>query len=188
MTKADPPAVAPSSAMPAEWRSSYGFSAKARRVAWMFARTFLFRPSFHNWYAWRRLLLRAFGAKIGQGVRVRPSANIEMPWNLDLADGVVIGDYAILYSLGKITIGERTVVSQYAHLCAGTHDYRDPKFPLLTPPITVGAGAWIAADAFISPGVAIGDRTVVAARATVVKDVPPDQVVGGNPAKFIKMR
>jgi putative colanic acid biosynthesis acetyltransferase WcaF len=188
VNEADPPAAAPASAMPAEWRSSYGFSAKLRRVAWMFARTFLFRPSFHNWYAWRRLLLRLFGAKIGNGVRVRPSANIEMPWNLDLADGVVIGDHAILYSLGKITIGPRTVVSQYAHLCAGTHDYRDPNFPLLTPPITIGAGAWIAADAFISHGITIGDRTVVAARATVVKDVPADHVVGGNPAKFIKMR
>jgi putative colanic acid biosynthesis acetyltransferase WcaF len=176
------------SAMPTEWRSSYSFSAKVRRVAWMFARTFFFRPSFHNWYAWRRLLLRLFGAKIGVGVRVRPSANIEMPWNLNLADGVVIGDHAILYSLGPITIGQRTVVSQYAHLCAGTHDYRDPDFPLLRPPITVGAGVWIAADAFIAPGVAIGDRAVVAARATVVKDVPPDQVVGGNPARFIKMR
>ncbi|HEX4125635.1 MAG TPA: hypothetical protein VHY37_12980 [Tepidisphaeraceae bacterium] len=178
----------PAEVMPTEWKSGFSAGQNIRRVMWMFARTFLFRPSFHNWYAWRRLLLRLFGAKIGPGVRVRPSANIEMPWNLDLAEGVVVGDYAILYSLGKITIGPRSVISQYAHLCAGTHDYQDPNFPVLTPPITVGVGAWVAAAAFIAPGVAIGDRAVVAARSAVLKDVPPDQVVGGNPAKFMKMR
>src|SRR3954470_15291033 len=68
---------------------------KLRRVAWMFVQTFLFRPSFHNWYGWRRMLLRAMGAKVGQGVRVRPTVRIEIPWNLDLGDDAVVGDHAI---------------------------------------------------------------------------------------------
>jgi putative colanic acid biosynthesis acetyltransferase WcaF len=159
-----------------------------KRALWMVVRASLFRPSFHNWYAWRRFLLRSFGAKVGDGVRVRPTAAVEIPWNLELADNVIVGDYAILYSLGKITIGRATMISQYAHLCAGTHDYTSRKYPLLRPPIVVGEEAWIAADAFVGPGVTIGDRAVVGARATVMKDVAAEQVVVGPTAQAIKTR
>lgn len=159
-----------------------------KRALWMIVRASLFRPSFHNWYGWRRLLLELFGAKLGRGVRVRPTALVEIPWNIELADDVVIGDYAIIYSLGKITVGRAATISQYAHLCAGTHDYTKRQFPLLKPPIVIGEEVWIAADAFIGPGVTIGDRAVVGARATVVKDVPADQVVVGPNAKIVKQR
>ncbi len=159
-----------------------------KRALWMIARASLFRPSFHNWYGWRRLLLKLFGAKLGQNVRIRPTAFVEIPWNLDLADDVVIGDYAIIYSLGKITIGRGSTISQYAHLCAGTHDYTSRRFPLLKPPIVIGEEVWVAADAFVGPGVTIGDRSVVGARATVVKNVPPDQVVVGPNATIVKQR
>lgn len=159
-----------------------------KRVVWMISRPVLFRASFHNWYGWRRLLLRTFGAKLGQRVRIRPTAIIEIPWNLDLADDVIVGDYAILYSLGKITVKRGAIISQYAHLCAGTHDYTTRRFPLLRPPIVIGEEAWIAADAFIGPGVTVGDRAVVGARATVVHDVPADQVVAGPSATLVKQR
>jgi putative colanic acid biosynthesis acetyltransferase WcaF len=159
-----------------------------KRALWMIVRASMFRPSFHNWYGWRRLLLRLFGAKLGKDVRVRPTAFVEIPLNIEMADHVVIGDYAIIYSLGKITIGRSSTISQYAHLCAGTHDYTKRQFPLLKPPIVIGEEVWIAADAFIGPGVTVGDRSVVGARATVVTDVPPDQVVVGPNAKIVKQR
>jgi putative colanic acid biosynthesis acetyltransferase WcaF len=159
-----------------------------KRALWMIVRASLFRLSFHNWYGWRRLLLTLFGARLGKGVRIRPTALIEIPWNLELGDNVVIGDYAILYSLGKITIGRATTISQYAHLCAGTHDYTTRRFPLLKPPIVIGEEVWIAADAFVGPGVTIGDRAVVGARATVVGNVPADQVIVGPGARIVKRR
>jgi putative colanic acid biosynthesis acetyltransferase WcaF len=159
-----------------------------KRVLWMFVYAFLFRPSFHNWYGWRRFLLRALGAKVGAGVRVRASAWVEMPWNVEIGDRSIVGDRAIIYSLGKVTIGRDVMISQYAHLCAGTHDYTTPRFPLLCVPITVDDGAWVAADAFVGPGVTVGARAVVGARASAFKDVPPDTVVGGSPAKYIKPR
>ena len=158
------------------------------RALWMIASKVLFRTSFHNWYGWRRFLLKLFGAKVGAKVRVRPTAHIEIPWNVELKDGAVIGDHAILYSLGKITVGRRAVVSQYAHLCAGTHDYRYRDFPLLRPPVVIGDDAWVAADSFVGPNVIIGDRSVVGARSSVFKDVPPDVVAVGNPAKAVKDR
>jgi putative colanic acid biosynthesis acetyltransferase WcaF len=161
---------------------------KARRVAWMLVRATLFRPSFHNWYAWRRSVLRLMGARVGRGVRVRPSVRIEIPWNLEIGDETVVGDDAVLYSLGKIRLGRKVTISQYAHLCAGTHDPTDPTFPLLTPPVVVEDGAWVAADAFVGPGVTVGAWAVVGARSTVVKNVPPGEIWAGNPARFIKPR
>jgi putative colanic acid biosynthesis acetyltransferase WcaF len=169
-------------------RSPYTTSDKARRLFWSIVSTTLFRCSFHNWYGWRRMILRVFGARIGQSVRIRRTVRIEMPWNLRIGDESSVGDHAILYSLGPITIGKLVSISQYAHLCAGTHDYTTRAMTLLRPPIVVEDEAWIAADAFVGPGVTIGTRSVIAARATVVNDVPPDQVVGGNPARFIKPR
>lgn len=111
---------------------------------------------------------------------------ITIPWNLDLGAQCAVGDRAILYALGPITIGARTAVSQGAHLCAGTHDLRDPTRPLLKPPIRIGDEAWICADAFIGPGVTVGRRAVVGARAVVVRDVEDETTVAGNPARVIR--
>lgn len=168
--------------------SPWSFGDKVRRVMWMFVQAVLFRPSFHNWYGWRRLLLRCFGAKIGRRARFRPSVWIEMPWNIEAGELCAVGDHAILYSLGKIRIGRLVVISQYAHLCAGTHDYRQKSFPLLTPAIEIGDEAWVAADAFVGPGVKVGARAVVGARSTVIKDVPSNAVVVGNPARVVSSR
>lgn len=158
------------------------------RALWMITTRLLFRPSFHNWYGFRNRMLRLFGAKIGKNVRIRPTAKIEIPWNVSIGDNSVIGDDAIIYSLGRVTIGQRVVVSQYAHLCAGTHDARLRSFPLLKPPITIGDDAWIAADAFVGPGVTVGSGAILGARSSAFHDLPEYQICVGNPARAIKPR
>jgi acetyltransferase-like isoleucine patch superfamily enzyme/glycosyltransferase involved in cell wall biosynthesis len=173
---------------PLRQSSTWTFSEKVKRVVWMFAQASLFRWSFHNWYGWRAGMLRFFGARIGNGVQIRPSVSVEIPWHLSIGAGTHIGDYAILYALGEITIGRNVTISQYAHLCAGTHDHTTRRFPLVRLPITVQDEAWIAADAFVGPGVTVGARAVVGARASAFADVPADTVVGGSPAKVIKPR
>lgn len=157
------------------------------RVLWAFAMP-LFRLSPRLMWGWRRALLRTFGASVGRAVRIYPSARIALPWNLRLGEDCSIGDRAILYALGPIALGPRTTVSQYGHICAGSHDWRDPALPLTKPPITVGADVWIAADAFIGPGVTIGDGAIIGARAVVVKDCPPNAILAGNPARRIGTR
>jgi len=168
--------------------SPWTLGEKVFRVMWMLVGRPVFRLSFHNWYPLRASLLRLFGARIGRGVRLRPSVHVEIPWNIDLADNVVVGDHAILYSLGTITVGPRTVISQYAHLCAGTHDFADRRFRLIRDPIVIGRDAWIGADAFIGPNVRVGEFAVVGARASVYKNLDPGMVYAGNPAKPIKKR
>jgi acetyltransferase-like isoleucine patch superfamily enzyme len=177
----DPHQMAPES-------SPWTFREKVLRAIWMLVGRPVFRLSFHNWYGFRRRILRLFGARIGEGVSIRPSAHIEIPWNLDIRDGVTVGDFAILYSLGVITIGERTIISQYAHICAGTHDYNDRRFRLIRDPVTIGQDVWIGADAFVGPNVAIGDLAVIGARTSVYKDLAGGEVFVGNPAKALKKR
>lgn len=155
------------------------------RMLWGLA-TPLFGLSPRPLWGWRRMLLRAFGATVGKGVHVYPTARITIPWNLTLGAGCAVGDHAILYALGPITIGARATVSQGAHLCAGTHDLSQPARPLVKSPIVIGSDAWVAADAFVGPSVTVGDGAVVGARAVVMKHVEPGHVVVGNPAKTIR--
>jgi len=99
------------------------------------------------------LLLRLFGAKLGSHVQIRPSVRIIMPWHLEIDDHTAIGDSVILYSLGKIKIGKYVTISQYAHLCTGSHETRTRAMTLTTAPITLGDDVWIATDAYVGPGV-----------------------------------
>jgi putative colanic acid biosynthesis acetyltransferase WcaF len=167
---------------------SFSLGNRLARVAWGIAAALLFRPSPRPLHAWRALLLRAFGASIGKGVHVYPGARIWAPWNLEIADGAGVANGAILYTQGKITIGKKAVISQGAHLCAGTHDFTHPGFPLVTKPIVIGDHVWIAAEAFVHPGVTIGEGTVVGARSVVTKSLPPWKVCSGFPAAPLKDR
>lgn len=160
----------------------------AGRVLWEIVRVPLFAWTPRPCWGWRRSLLRWFGAVVGRDAHIYPSVRIAMPWNVRVGNEVAVGDRAILYSLGRITIGDRATISQGAHLCAGTHDYVRADMALVKAPITVGAGAWICADAFVGPGVAVGDRAIVGARAVAMKDVDADAIVAGNPARLIRSR
>ena len=165
----------------------YPASIQLRRLLWAIVYPF-FRLSPRPMFAYRRWLLRLFGARVGRAVHVYSSAVVCMPWNLQIGDWSALGEQVYLYNLGRVTIGTHTTISQRAHLCAGTHDDRDPRLPLLTPPITIGDQAWICADAFVGPGVTIGEGAVVGARAVVVRDVQPWDVVVGNPARVVRRR
>lgn len=148
----------------------------------------LFRFSPRIFWAWRRMLLRLFGAKVGSNVHIYPSVRVTIPWNITIGDKAAVGDHAILYALGPIRIGERATISQYAHLCAGTHDWRDPAMPLVKTPLAIRDDAWVCASAFVGPGVTIGEGAIVGAAAVAIKDVKPGTIVGGNPAKEIGHR
>lgn len=155
------------------------------RILWTLASP-LFRFSPRPFWGWRRGMLRLFGAQVGAHVHIYPTVNITIPWNLTLGDSCAVGDFAILYALGRITVGPRVTVSQYAHVCAGSHDLTRSDRPLTKPPIEIGADAWVAADAFVGPGVTIGAGAVVGARAVVMKNVSPGDIVVGNPARILR--
>ncbi len=157
------------------------------RVAWAFGRI-LFRLTPRPLFGVRRALLRLFGARIGRHVHVYPSAIIYFPWNLQVGDWSAIGEDVLVYNLGPVRIGARATISHRAHLCAGTHDYRRADLPLQKPAIEIGDQVWIAADAFVGPGVSIAAGAVGGARGVVVRDVRAWVVVAGNPARELAVR
>ncbi|MGF1451031.1 MAG: hypothetical protein ACFB21_03025 [Opitutales bacterium] len=167
--------------------AKYSRGEMATRIGWVLGAQ-LFRLSPRPLWGFRNALLRLFGARVGRAVRVHPSVEIIIPWTLTLDDEVTVGHRAILYGLGPIRIGARATISQNAHLCAGTHDFADPKFKLLKPPVSIGEDAWICADAFVGPNVTVGAGAVVGARAVAVKDVSPWMIAAGNPAKPLRSR
>ncbi len=170
-------------------RSARPYSSKEYfgRVLWALASP-LFRYSPRICFCWRRWLLRRFGATVGLGVHIYPSARVVIPWNLQIDDDAAVGEDVLIYNLGPVRIGARATISHRAHLCAGSHDYRDPSLPLLRLPITIASQVWVCTDAYVGPGVSVGEGAVVGAAAVCVRDVPAWTVVAGNPAAFVKHR
>ncbi len=155
---------------------------------WWIVEALLFRPSPQFLYGWRRWLLRQFGATVGEGVVIRPTVRTQFPWKVTIGDHAWIGDDVVLYSLGEITIGKNAVVSQKAYLCTGSHDPERPDFSIFSLPICIEDECWIATDVYVAPGVTIGRGTLVGARSSVFKDLPPGKICMGSPARVVKDR
>ena len=153
-------------------------------AVWQLAQATVFACSPQYAYAWRRGLLRLFGAKVGKGVLVRQSARVTYPWFVTFGDHCWIGDHAEIYSVAPITIGANAVVSQRSYICAGTHDHMLLNFPVIGKAVEIGDEVWVATDCFVGPGVRIGKGAIVAARSTVTADVEEATIVAGNPAQF----
>ena len=185
MDASGPPAT---DATAARHAASFTLANRAARVAWGLAWLVLCRWTPPPLWGWRRTVLRAFGAQVGVGARVYGSTRIWLPANLALGEGAVLARRVNCYNQGHIAIGARAVVSQDASLCASTHRVEDPAFPLVLRPIRIGADAWIAAEAFVGPGVAVGEGAVLGARGVAMRDLDPWAYFSGNPAQFLKAR
>jgi putative colanic acid biosynthesis acetyltransferase WcaF len=155
---------------------------------WRLVQSTLFALSPQFMYGWRAWLLRRFGARIGEGVIIRPSVKIPYPWKLTIGNHCHIGDEVHLYTYGEIEIGDCAVVSQRSYLCAGSHDYKSPAFDLIARKIVIESEVWVATDVFVAPGVTIGHGAVVGARSSVFHDLPPGTISIGTPAKVVGER
>lgn len=155
---------------------------------WWIVQATLFGLSPQFLFGWRRFLLRIFGARVGRGVLIRPTARITYPWKVAIGDWSWIGDEVVLYSLGEIAIGSNTVISQRSYLCAASHDHGDPAFGIVSGPIVIGDEAWLATDVFVAPNARIGQGTVVGARSSVFGALPAFTHCRGNPARGIRPR
>jgi putative colanic acid biosynthesis acetyltransferase WcaF len=164
-------------------------SFKLRRGVW----TFLLQPLV-RWLPKvlspvRIAALRAMGARIGPNCLILPGVTVLMPWNLHLADHVAIGARANIYNFAPVRVGRMTVISQYVYLCTGSHDYRKSDMPLTFAPISIGEQVWLAAGAFVAPGISIADGAVVGAMSVVTKSLSESwSVYAGNPCRKIKAR
>ena len=163
-------------------------SRSLREVLWALVSGTLFRWVPNRFIGWRRWILRRFGARIDGTAFVDRSVVIRFPWNLVIGPATVIHHNVVLDCMGAVSLGCGSRNSQYSHLCTRTHDYRDQKMQVLSKPIVVDDFVWVAADAYVGPGVTIGSRTIVGARSSVLRNLPPDVTAVGEPARPIRSR
>lgn len=157
-------------------------------LLWWLVQGLLFPLSPHPANGFRCWLLRCFGAKIGRRVVIRASARFVYPWKVEIGDWSWVGDRVMFYSLDRIVVGSHCVISQHSYLCTGSHNSRDRAFGLITKPIAIGNGTWIATDCFVAPGIRIGANSIIGARSTVLNDIPARKVAWGNPCKVQRDR
>jgi len=141
-----------------------------------FLNPFPWPSSLRNW------LLQLFGAHIGRNVVIRSGVNISFPWRFSAGNHVWIGEDVCILTLAPVTLGSHVCISQRAFLCTGSHDWKSETFDLQVKPITVEDQVWIAAQAFIGPGTRLGQGSVIAAGVVLLKSIPANSIVKGNPA------
>ncbi|HLJ79829.1 MAG TPA: hypothetical protein VKT75_20605, partial [Acidobacteriaceae bacterium] len=148
----------------------------------------LYRLSPRPFHAWRSMLLRLFGAKLGPKCHFYPRARIWAPWNLICQDRVSVGDDAEIYNPSPLSMGSHCIVSQGAYICGATHEYNDPAFRLVHFPMRLGPYSWVCARATVNPGVNVGAGAILALGSVATRDLEPFGIYAGIPARKVKER
>lgn len=167
---------------------TFSFGHRLQRFIWMTAWAMFAAWTPPPCHAWRRLVLRIFGAQLHPTARIYGSVRVWWPKNLVMGSYATLGPGVECYNIAPVTLETLACVSQRAHLCTGTHDVDDPDHPLRARPITIKANAWIAAEAFVGPGVTVGEGAVLGARGVIFRDMTPWTIFTGNPALPLRMR
>jgi len=136
----------------------------------------------------RILLLRLFGAKISSTVNINRHCNIDHPWNLSMGHLSSLGEYSWIYCLDKVVIGEKCCIGKDVYLITGSHNLSEVDFKLETKAIIIKDCCWVSTGAFVMPGITLAEFSVVGARAMVTRNTESFDIIGGNPAKFIRKR
>ncbi|HBZ8223402.1 TPA: acyltransferase [Escherichia coli] len=141
----------------------------------------------------KQLPLKAVGAKFGKRVTMYPGIWIQPGMNLCIGNDVDIAQGVLITSKAGVDIGDRTLIGYRTQILSANHVI--PAVPNqifksghVYKSVTIGRDVWIGANCIILPGVTIGEGAVIAAGSVVTKDVNPFSIVGGTPAKLIKMR
>jgi putative colanic acid biosynthesis acetyltransferase WcaF len=158
------------------------------RMTWFLLGLPLLRCSVLPSSRFRRGLLRLFGAEVGEGAIIKPGVRVKYPWNLRAGKHCWFGEDCWIDNIAPVRLGDNVCLSQGVYLCTGNHDWADPSFALITQPIQIEDGVWVAARASIGPGTVIGQYAVAGFGAVVRGSVPPYEIHVGNPAAFVRYR
>jgi putative colanic acid biosynthesis acetyltransferase WcaF len=158
------------------------------RGAWLLVNAIVFLNPVLPAYGFKRWILRAFGAHIGDNVIIKPAVNIKYPWFLSIGPYSWVGERAWLDCTAPLQIGKHVVISQGVYICCGSHDWRDPGMGSVQTPIVVEDGAWICAYVCVAGNVTIGQEAMVAMGSVVLADCEPRCTYRGNPAQKVGRR
>lgn len=158
------------------------------RALWFLLNAFFMQARWNPWSGGKVWLLRRFGAKVGQGVVIKPSVNIKYPWKLEIGDHSWIGEGVWIDNLACVEIGRHVCLSQGAMLLCGNHNYKKENFDLIAAPITLEDGVWIGARAVVCPGLRCRSHAVLSVGSVATSDLEAYSVYGGVPAQYLRQR
>lgn len=140
-------------------------------------------------HRWRAFVLSSLGrAEVGEPVALGRGIRVMCRGRLTIGAGVNVNRGVLLDSRGGLSIGDLSDIAEGVKILTGSHDVASAQFSYVEAPVVIGQRVWIATDALVLPGVAIGDGAAVAARSVVTRDVPAGAIVAGVPAKVIGAR
>jgi putative colanic acid biosynthesis acetyltransferase WcaF len=160
----------------------------AWQAAWFFVGLPLLRSTLIPSSSFRAFLLRAFGAKIGRHVVIKPGVRVKYPWRLSVGDNSWIGEDCWIDNLDDVIVSHDVCISQGAYLCTGNHDWSDPGFGLIVKKIQLDEGSWVGARATITPGVILRECAIAGAGSVVQRSIPAYEIHSGNPAQLVRRR
>jgi len=153
-----------------------------RQVAWYFTNLVFFTNPFNVLSGLKVRLLKAFGARLGVGVVIKPAVNIKFPWKLQVGDHVWIGENVWIDNLSDVTIGSHVTLSQGCLLLTGSHDAARESFDFLSGAIVLEDGVWVGAKAVVAGGVRCGTHSILGINSVAEGDLEPYTIYKGNPA------
>ena len=159
-----------------------------KKFLWYLINICFFRTGICPFSGFKVSLLRMFGARLGKGVVIKPYVNIKYPWLLSVGNFSWIGEKVWIDNLDKVEIGSHCCISQGAMLLCGNHDYKKTTFDLVTQPITLEDGCWIAARSIVCPGVKCSEHSVLTVGSVATTDLGAYGIYAGNPAVKIRER
>lgn len=160
----------------------------AWRSLWLLIGSKLLATSLIPFYPFKRSVLRAFGARVGKYVVIKPGVRVKYPWKLEIGDHSWIGEDVWIDNLATVSIADNVCISQGSYLCTGNHNWNSPHFDLRTEPIKLKSHVWIGAKTMIGPGVIAEEGAVTTIGSVVRKNLQAWSINSGNPCSEIKKR
>ncbi len=156
-------------------------------ICWYFTSLLFFRSGLIPFSNVLVFILRLFGAKIGNDVRIKPHINIKYPWKLKIGNHAWLAD-CYIENLDQVVIGNNVCLSQQCMLLTGNHNYKLQTFDLITRPIILNDGVWICARAIVCPGVTAQSNSVLTTGSVATKNLLSHFIYTGIPAVKSKIR
>jgi acetyltransferase-like isoleucine patch superfamily enzyme len=135
----------------------------------------------------RAIFSRLVGKKVDESFVILPPFYTDFGENIQIGKNVFVNHACTFMDRGGITLEDNVLIGPKVNLITTNHPL-DPtqRRATVSHPIVIGKNVWVGANTTILAGVTVGENSVIAAGAVVTKDVPPNTIVGGVPAKIIK--
>ena len=167
----------------AAYKTSIKISAsKPKQIIWYFINIAFFKNALNISSGSKVLLLKMFGATIGNGVVIKPAVNIKYPWKLKIGDHSWIGEEVWIDNLSDVIIGANVTLSQGALILTGSHDHTKETFDFISLPVVLENGVWIGAKAVVLGGVTCKSHSILGINSVAEQDMKPYIIYKGNPA------